>query len=270
MRLPAHAPRSRRRGLLRGLDRRLVGNQEERSEPGTKKPAKKRPATTPATSRCWKDSNRSASGRACTSAPPAPGACTTSSTRWWTTPSTRPWRGYADTIVVTHPRRTGRSACCDNGRGIPVKPHPRREGPPPAVEVVLTVLHAGGKFGGGGYRISGGLHGVGVSRRQRAVERLEVEVQRDGVHVEPGLRARQAHGEARQGQGHRPRPAPRSRFWPDPEIFVETTGVPFETSPSASASSRSSTRAPRSRWSTSATSRRTRRLQGQRRPRRTS
>src|SRR5215217_8736885 len=70
--------------------------------------------------------------------------------------------GAADRIVVTLRKDRGVSVS-DNGRGIPVAPIPGAKDRRPAVEVVLTTLNAGGKFGGGGYRISGGLHGVGVS-----------------------------------------------------------------------------------------------------------
>src|SRR6201989_3431108 len=66
----------------------------------------------------------------------------------------------------------------DNGRGIPVDPHPRFPDKS-ALEVILTTLHSGGKFGGDAYRTSGGLHGVGVSRVNALADELEVEVARD-------------------------------------------------------------------------------------------
>jgi DNA gyrase subunit B len=85
--------------------------------------------------------------------------------------------GYCDSIEITI-TKGGDIKVSDNGRGIPVDMHPVEK--KPAVEVVLTVLHAGGKFGGGGYSVSGGLHGVGASVVNALSTKLSVEVHRDG------------------------------------------------------------------------------------------
>ncbi len=132
--------------------------------------------------------------------------------------------GFADHISVTL-KPDGAVTVVDNGRGIPVDMHPVEQRP--AVEVVLTVLHAGGKFGGGGYSVSGGLHGVGVSVVNALSKSLDVEVHRDG-HVwrqsyDHGVpTAPLAKGEATDVTGT------RVTFWADAEIF-DSTIYSFET-----------------------------------------
>jgi DNA gyrase subunit B len=132
--------------------------------------------------------------------------------------------GYCDRIEVTL-LDGGAVRVVDNGRGIPVDEHPVEK--KPAVEVVLTVLHAGGKFGGGGYSVSGGLHGVGVSVVNALSTRLAVQVQRDGsVH-----RQSYTHGvpdEALRVIGTTEESGTTVTFWADPDIF-ETTHYDFET-----------------------------------------
>jgi DNA gyrase subunit B len=129
--------------------------------------------------------------------------------------------GFCDRIVVTL-HTDGSASVLDNGRGIPVKPIPGAKDRRSALEVVLTVLHAGGKFGGGGYAISGGLHGVGVSVVNALSEKLEVEVRREGaIHTMAFARGKVTKkltkGKAAQKTGT------LIRFWPDPEVFTETT-----------------------------------------------
>lgn len=107
----------------------------------------------------------------------------------------------------------------DDGRGMPVDMHPKEK--IPAVEVIHTVLHAGGKFGGGGYKVSGGLHGVGASVVNALSTRMEVEVKRDGnvygLSFEKGKTVEKLHVIGSTGKT-----GSKTRFWPDPEIFEET------------------------------------------------
>ncbi len=104
----------------------------------------------------------------------------------------------------------------DNGRGIPVGIHPQQG--IPTVEVVLTILHAGGKFGGGGYKVSGGLHGVGSSVVNALSEKLEVEVS-DGEHVHYQSYERGKPTCALKIIGDTKQTGTKITFKPDPEIF---------------------------------------------------
>ena len=114
----------------------------------------------------------------------------------------------------------------DNGRGIPVAKHPKRK--MSTLEVVMTILHAGGKFGGGGYKVSGGLHGVGVSVVNALSERLVVEVKRDGeiyaMEFSRGKTTKQI-----EVIGKTKTTGTKVTFWPDPEIFQETTVYDHDT-----------------------------------------
>ena len=134
--------------------------------------------------------------------------------------------GFADRILVTI-HADGSVSVIDNGRGIPVKPIPGAKDRRPAVEVVLTVLHAGGKFGGGGYAISGGLHGVGVSVVNALSTRLEVNVQRDGFLWTQAYERGKPLGKLAKGKAST-KTGTRVQFWPDPEIFVETLEFKFD------------------------------------------
>jgi DNA gyrase subunit B len=130
--------------------------------------------------------------------------------------------GFCDRIDVTLPADGG-CRVTDNGRGIPVDPHPQYKNKS-AAEVVLTVLHAGGKFGGSGYKVSGGLHGVGVSVVNALSSRLVLEIDRNGDHH----RMEFAKGGKPQGKLEVVGKAPRGRtgttvtFWPDPTVFEDT------------------------------------------------
>jgi DNA gyrase subunit B len=132
--------------------------------------------------------------------------------------------GYCTTIEVTLLPDAG-VRVVDDGRGIPVDIMPS-EGRH-AVEVVLTVLHAGGKFGGGGYSVSGGLHGVGLSVVNALSERLEVEVSRQGRVWRQGYRIGVPEGPLSPGESTADT-GTSITFWPSADTF-ETTVFDFET-----------------------------------------
>jgi len=132
--------------------------------------------------------------------------------------------GYCDRIEVTL-LPDGGVRVKDNGRGMPVDMHPQQK--KPAVEVILTVLHAGGKFDSDSYAVSGGLHGVGVSVVNALSHRLEVEIERDGFlwsqpYVNQAPAAPLHKGAASRNHGT------AVTFWADPDIF-ETTTYNFDT-----------------------------------------
>jgi len=132
--------------------------------------------------------------------------------------------GHASTILVTI-TADGMVVVQDDGRGVPVGKHSTGKD---ALEVVYTVLHAGGKFGGGGYKVSGGLHGVGVSVVNALSDWLRVETARDG-HVWSQEYKRGKPSTAVQKMGRQgDRRGTRTMFRADAEIF-ETTDYSFET-----------------------------------------
>ncbi|MEU7865644.1 DNA topoisomerase (ATP-hydrolyzing) subunit B [Dactylosporangium sp. NPDC049140] len=131
--------------------------------------------------------------------------------------------GFCDTIEVTL-RADGGVRVVDNGRGIPVDMHPKEKRP--TVEVVLTVLHAGGKFDGQAYAVSGGLHGVGISVVNALSTRIDLEIHKDGYVW------RQTYNNSKPDPLQRGEETDRTgtsvTFWPDPTIFETTTFV-YET-----------------------------------------
>ena len=130
-------------------------------------------------------------------------------------------QGHCTRIDVTV-RANGSCRVSDNGRGIPVDPHPD-EPTKSAAEIVLTVLHAGGKFGGSSYKVSGGLHGVGVSVVNALSSRLELQIDRGGNRYEMAF----VDGGKPTGPLLMTGPSPRNRtgttvtFWPDASVFDE-------------------------------------------------
>ena len=133
--------------------------------------------------------------------------------------------GYCDKITVDL-LDDGIIRVTDNGRGIPVGLHPQKG--IPTVSVVFTILHAGGKFGGSGYKVSGGLHGVGASVVNALSRWLEVEV-KDGEHI---YRERYEKGnvaKALEVIGDTTETGTTVTFKPDPTIFTDTTRYDYDT-----------------------------------------
>ena len=126
--------------------------------------------------------------------------------------------GYCDEIIVTM-HVDGSISVRDDGRGIPVD---KKEDGRSALEIVLTVLHAGAKFGGGGYKVSGGLHGVGLSVVNALSERLEAVVYRDGKEYHQSY-VRGVPQSPVQTVGKSTAHGTLIRFWPDSQMFPDTT-----------------------------------------------
>ncbi len=136
--------------------------------------------------------------------------------------------GHCDKIELTlHPDNSVTVA--DDGRGIPVDEHPEEKRP--AAEVVLTTLHAGGKFGGegSGYKVSGGLHGVGVSVVNALSERLHLEVRRDGYKWTQDFERGEIKGDLKRGEKLTGKATGTTITWlPDDEVF-ETLDLDYDT-----------------------------------------
>jgi DNA gyrase subunit B len=129
--------------------------------------------------------------------------------------------GYCNEIRVTvHPDNS--VTVEDNGRGIPVDIKP--ESGKSALEIVHTVLHAGGKFGDGGYKVSGGLHGVGASVVNALSEKMIVEVFRQGYVWHQEYLRGEPTAQVEKGK-ETDKTGTKTTFWPDPEIFSETTEI---------------------------------------------
>ncbi len=133
--------------------------------------------------------------------------------------------GYA-TAVDVKMLADGGIMVTDNGRGIPTDLHPKTG--KSTVETVLTVLHAGGKFGGGGYKVSGGLHGVGLSVVNALSNRLRVRVMRDGKLFEQEYKKGVPQSDLKV-VGKSSKTGTEISFWPDETIFIETQKFNYDT-----------------------------------------
>ncbi len=134
--------------------------------------------------------------------------------------------GFCDTIDVTI-NEDNSITVIDNGRGIPIGIN--HKAGIPAVEVVFTILHAGGKFGGGGYKVSGGLHGVGASVVNALSDWLEVEICQDGkVYKQRYERGHVAYSLKEIGTCPKEKTGTKVSFLPDRTIFTETTVFDFD------------------------------------------
>jgi DNA gyrase subunit B len=141
--------------------------------------------------------------------------------------------GHCDRIDITIGEDKTGSWCrvADNGRGIPTGPHPSDK-KKSAAEIVLTTLHAGGKFGDGGYKVSGGLHGVGISVVNALSKKLDLHIEREGAQYEMSFAAVKTGKTVRsgvaQGKLKKVGTVPKTRtgttitFWPDEDVFDTT------------------------------------------------
>ncbi|MFD1954669.1 DNA topoisomerase (ATP-hydrolyzing) subunit B [Paenibacillus thailandensis] len=132
--------------------------------------------------------------------------------------------GYCNKIqIIIHEDNS--ITVIDNGRGIPVGEHPKLK--KSTLEVVMTVLHAGGKFGGEGYKVSGGLHGVGISVVNALSEKVVVKVKRDGHIFQQEYRRGTPQYDI-QIVGDTEETGTTTTFLPDPEIFTDTTVYDYD------------------------------------------
>ena len=145
--------------------------------------------------------------------------------------------GVCDTIkIVIHTDQS--VSVSDNGRGIPIGPHPTQKdskgNPMETLDVVMTILHAGGKFGGGGYKVASGLHGVGVSAVNALSEWFETEVRRDGkIYQQRYAQGGKPQGKVKEAgkikKDDEYQHGTTQRFKPDPAIFKEAIDYKFDT-----------------------------------------